>query len=62
MFGPMIAAAGHLEAGTLELMEVIGWDVQEPLFFACNGDRVLARDQRALIDAMRGALESAQRI
>ncbi|MBS2031401.1 MAG: LysR family transcriptional regulator [Deltaproteobacteria bacterium] len=62
VFGPMIAAAGHLEAGTLELLEVTGWDVHEPLFFACNGDRVLARDQRALIDAMRGALDSAQKL
>ena len=61
VFGPLIAASPHLKAGKLVVVEVQGWDLADPLFFACNGDRVLAREQRALVECMRAALEGAQR-
>ena len=61
VFGPLIAATSFLRAGKLEVIEVDGWDLADPLFFACNGDRVLAREQRALMECMRVALESVQR-
>jgi DNA-binding transcriptional LysR family regulator len=47
IFGPAIAAAGHIGRGQLKEIRVSGWDVREPLTMAANGARVKARTQRA---------------
>lgn len=49
VFGPQIAAQRHLETGRLVEVAVAGWDVREPLYLVCNGERVLARVRAALI-------------
>ncbi len=56
VFGPRIAGRRHVGAGLLKEVQVEGWDVSSPLIVACNGDRVLARVQAAVIDSVRGAL------
>lgn len=60
VFGPMVAAAPYVASGKLVVVPVSGWDLRDPLFFACDGDRVLARTQRELIEALRGALAQVQ--
>ena len=56
VFGPCIAARGHLAAGTLVEVRVQGWNVRSQLYLACNGDRVLARVRNAIADALRSDL------
>jgi DNA-binding transcriptional LysR family regulator len=58
VFGPVISARAHLESGALVEVRVRGWNVSEPLFVACNSDRVLARVQKAVLRAVRGALDA----
>jgi DNA-binding transcriptional LysR family regulator len=61
VFGPRVAALPYLENGSLVELRVRGWEIADPLYLACNVDRVLARVQRALLDSMRGALEDLHR-
>jgi DNA-binding transcriptional LysR family regulator len=56
VFGPHVAAARYLESRALVAIPVKGWNVCEPLFVACNGDRVLASVQTALVRTLREAL------
>jgi DNA-binding transcriptional LysR family regulator len=56
VFSPVIAARQYVEAGLLREVRVQGWDVVSPLYVACNGDRVLARVQAAVVEAVRGGL------
>lgn len=56
VFGPAIAARRYVTAGALQEIRVSGWNVSEPLYVACNGDRVLARVQNAIVKALREAL------
>jgi DNA-binding transcriptional LysR family regulator len=57
VFGPVIAALRHLEDGRLVELEVEGWDkLAEPLYIACNADRVTARVHRAVVAAVRAAI------
>jgi hypothetical protein len=56
VFGPVIAASAHLAKGDLVEIAVEGWNVSDPLSLACNGDRVSARAQRAIIAAIREGL------
>jgi DNA-binding transcriptional LysR family regulator len=49
IFGPAIAAAGHVARGELLEVRVRGWDVREPLTLAVNGERVRSRTQKALV-------------
>lgn len=56
VFGPAIVAGRFLRAGSLVRIEVVGWDVREPLTLACHGERVSAKTQIALVRALRGAI------
>ena len=61
VFGPAIAARASVDQGTVVEVPVRGWDVSEPLFVSCNGDRVLARVQRAVVDGASRELERLNR-
>lgn len=56
IFGPTIGAQHHLRAGTLVEVKVEGWDVREPLSFACHIDRVSAKNRAAFTMKLRNAL------
>jgi DNA-binding transcriptional LysR family regulator len=56
VFGPTIAARGYLERGDLVEIPVAGWDVRDPLFLACRGDRVMARVRKAVVETLRAAI------
>jgi DNA-binding transcriptional LysR family regulator len=57
-FGPALAAHRHLSSGALVEVQVVGYDVSEPLTFACNVDRVSARLRTAFGNALRAALKA----
>jgi DNA-binding transcriptional LysR family regulator len=56
VFGPILAARRHLETGALVEVPVVGWNVSELVYVACNGDRVLSRVRAAAVRAAREAL------
>lgn len=58
IFGPTIAAQQHLRSGALVELEVEGWDVREPLSFACHVDRVSARSRVAFAAKLRAAMRA----
>jgi len=58
VFGPVVAASAHVSAGRLVEVRVQGWDTRDVLYFACNGDRVLSRTQRAMVKTLRAALSA----
>lgn len=58
VFGPAVAARRYVASGALSEIRVNGWDVTEPLYVVLNGDRVLARVQKAVERALRSALQS----
>ncbi len=60
VFGPWLAARGHVERGELVEIRVQGWSVTEPLYLACNSDRVLARVQQAVVRAVQATLERSK--
>jgi DNA-binding transcriptional LysR family regulator len=55
VYGPVMAAYPFLASGRVVEIEVDGWqDTRpDPVFVACNVDRVRAPDQRRITDAMR---------
>jgi DNA-binding transcriptional LysR family regulator len=55
-FGPAIAAQRHLSSGALVEIPIAGYEVTEPLTFACNVDRVSARLRTAFGTALRAAM------
>jgi DNA-binding transcriptional LysR family regulator len=55
-FGPAIAAQRHLSSGALVEIPIAGYEVTEPLTFACNVDRVSARLRTAFGTALRTAM------
>ena len=55
VFGPRIAAMDYLASGALVEVPVKGWDVREPLFVACNQDRVLASVRALVVEAATDA-------
>ena len=57
VFGPVLAAQRELAAGTLVEIQVRGWSTSEPLYLACDAERVLSRVQSAIAVAVRSALE-----
>jgi DNA-binding transcriptional LysR family regulator len=57
VFGPRLAAKRMVEGGWLVELPVVGWDVREPVYVVCNGDRVLSRVQVAVIQAVHDVLE-----
>jgi DNA-binding transcriptional LysR family regulator len=60
VFGPVIAARRQIESGTLVEIPVRGWDVRDPLYLACNGDRVLSRVQGAIVKSLKTMLSSVE--
>jgi DNA-binding transcriptional LysR family regulator len=58
VFGPMLAARRYIDAGALAEIPVAGWDVREPVYVACNGDRVLSKVRAAVLHAAREVLGS----
>ena len=38
-----------------------GWDVTEPLYLSCNGDKLLSRVQKSIVDAMSAELAALDR-
>jgi DNA-binding transcriptional LysR family regulator len=57
-FGPAIAAHRHVASGALVEVPIAGYDVTEPLTFACNIDRVSARLRTAFGNALRAAMKT----
>ena len=55
-FGPAIAAQRHVSSGALVEIPIAGYDITEPLTFACNVDRVSARLRTAFGTALRSAM------
>lgn len=61
VFGPVVAAAMHIQRGGLAEIKVKDWDVRQPLYLACNASRVTKklRDSiAALVRAQITALEA----
>lgn len=56
-FGPVIAAHRHISSGALVEIAIQGYDVSEPLTFACNVDRVSARLRTAFTNALRAWMQ-----
>ncbi len=56
VFGPLIAAQREIENGSLVELPVRGWTVSETLFLACDAERVLARVQTTILEAVRSVL------
>jgi len=57
VFGPAIAARAHVASGALVEVRVAGWDVRQMAHVACNGERLLARTQAVIVEAVRGELQ-----
>jgi DNA-binding transcriptional LysR family regulator len=53
VFGPVIAARTLVLAGRLVEIRVPGWHLTENLYFHANADRVLARVQKAVVEALK---------
>jgi DNA-binding transcriptional LysR family regulator len=53
VFGPVVAARRLVAIGTLVEIPVRGWSIREPLYISCNADRMLAKVQTAVVQAMR---------
>lgn len=60
-FGPAIAARAAIENGSVVEVRVKGWDVTEPLYLSCNGDKLLSRVQKSIVDAMSAELAKLHR-
>jgi len=60
VFGPAIAAEPELKRGALVELAVEGWSVWEPVFLVCHTERLLARTQKAIVEAVRTALDRAK--
>jgi DNA-binding transcriptional LysR family regulator len=58
VFGPVVAARRLVEIGNVVEIPVDGWDVHEPVFILCNGDRVKASVQRAIVASTRERLSA----
>ncbi len=59
VFGPVVAARRLVATGALVEIHVRGWSVQEPLYISCNADRMMAKLQTAVVNAMRDASSAA---
>lgn len=56
VFAPVDAAREFVASRALVEIEVEGWDVHEPLYLVCHGDRVTARVQQAVVSQLRSEL------
>jgi len=59
VFGPVIAARTLVLAGRLVEVKVQSWRTTENLYFHANADRVLARVQKAVVEALRETARDA---
>lgn len=59
VFGPLVAARAHIARGDIAVVEVEGWDVKEPVYATCNGERMMARDQKEIVTVLRAELARA---
>ena len=59
VFGPVIAARTLVLAGRLVEVKVPSWRLTENLYFHANADRVLARVQKAVVEALRETAREA---
>lgn len=57
VFGPLMAAFPFMESGRIVEFEVEGWNERDPIYVACNVDRVRASQQRLIADAVRAELD-----
>jgi DNA-binding transcriptional LysR family regulator len=57
-FGPVIASRSLVEAGLLQEIPVIGWNVSDSLHVACHSDTVLATVQKGIVAALTQVLSS----
>ncbi|HJZ87499.1 MAG TPA: LysR family transcriptional regulator [Polyangia bacterium] len=57
VFAPALAAREHVASGRLQAVPVENMVVRQPLYLACDGDRVRARVQKAIAVAVRAELE-----
>jgi DNA-binding transcriptional LysR family regulator len=55
VYGPAFAALHEVQRGAVTEVQVRGWNMSDPVYLACNVDRVLARQQTALVRALRVA-------
>lgn len=53
VFGPVLSARTLVMAGRLVELRVPGWNLTEALYFHANADRVLARVQKSIVEALR---------
>lgn len=58
-FGPALAARTLVMAGRLVEIRVPGWRLVDTLYFHANADRVLARVQKAVVEALRETARDA---
>ncbi|HET7786385.1 MAG TPA: LysR family transcriptional regulator [Myxococcales bacterium] len=61
VYGPACAGIRQLAAGELTELRVRGWNAQDPIYLACNAERVLARVQRALVRQLPGAVDALEK-
>jgi hypothetical protein len=61
VFGPVFAAAHHVARGALVEVTVRGWRRRDPVYLACNVDRMLAPVQATLVSSLRTALSALAR-
>lgn len=61
VYGPAFAALHHVERGAVAEVRVRGWFSRDPVYLACNVDRMLARLQSALVSSLRGAFIELER-
>jgi DNA-binding transcriptional LysR family regulator len=59
VFGPVVAARRLVATGALVEIHVRGWAVRDPLYISCNGDRMMAKVQTAVVKALREASAAA---
>ena len=52
VFGPLMAAYPYLQDGRLVEFEVEGWNEKDPVYVACNADRVRAPQQKQIAEAV----------
>ncbi|MBA3820463.1 MAG: LysR family transcriptional regulator [Deltaproteobacteria bacterium] len=58
VFGPLMAVSPFLADGRMVEFEIEGWNERDPVYVACNVDRVRATQQRHIAEAVRASLES----
>jgi DNA-binding transcriptional LysR family regulator len=56
VFAPVSAVSELVPPGVLVEIEVEGWDVHEPLYLVCHGERVSANVQQRIVSTLRAAL------